>query len=273
MNYTIIALKISSADIVHLLSIINDNVGSRKLMEELVLKYYKKTSKIIASPHHNPLRTRVVHSLRNLQLLQGQGLDIELTPEGIHLCSFSNNPEKFKKALAKIILHIDEKKCHIIDLIKKMNRNVKYEDIVYELEKADVTVKKGDDKLRRWLQFLLYCEILKYTPPFYRFDTGIIEALKSESQPIPPTEFEEILYEEYDAIKKTRGIYVSIPAIKQAVFERLKNKGFMPFEFQDHLLTIIQEEPRRKIVLSETGVRQTGGIFYSKTYYHFIIIR
>ena len=154
-----------------------------------------------------------------------------------------------------------------------MNRNARYEDMVYELEKADVTIKKSDDRLHRWLQFLTYCEILQYAPPLYRLDSGVVEALKSESQPISSTLFEEILYEEYDEIKKTRGSYVPIPAIKQKVSTKLQKKGFVPLDFQDYLLTIIKKGSRRKIVLSETGVRHTGGIFHGKTYYHFIVIR
>ena len=268
----IIALKISPADVMPLLCIIKDNVGDRKRTERLVLEHYKKTSKSITSPHHNPLRTRVVHSLRNLWLLQNQGSDIELTPEGMYLCCFSSNLERSKKELARIILRIDSEKCHIIDLIKGMSRNARYVDIVCGLEKVGVTVKKTDDKLRRWLQFLTYCEIVQYTQPFYRLNSGVIEALGLEPQHISLVQFEETLYEEYDTIKKTRGAYVSIPEIKQAVSKRLKNKGFVPLDFRDRLLTVIQESPRRRIVLTETGIRQTGGIFHDKTYYYFIVI-
>ena len=62
MKHTLIPLKISPADIQSLLDIINNNKGDRKQMERLVLEYYKKISKSMTSPHHNPLRTRVVHS-------------------------------------------------------------------------------------------------------------------------------------------------------------------------------------------------------------------
>ena len=272
MIHTLMALKISPVDILPLLNMIKDNASDRRQIEKLVLEYYKKTSKSITSPHHNPLRTRVVHSLRNLQLLQDQGSDIKLTPEGMHLCHFSTNPGIYKKELAKMLLHIDRETCHIIDLIKAMNNNARYRDIVCKLENTGITVKKSDDKLRRWLQFLTYCEILQYAPPLYRLNSGVIEALESESQTISPAQFEEILYEEYDKIKKTQGLYVSIPAIKQAVSDRLKAKGFFPSEFQDRLLTTIQKGSSRKIVLSETGVRQAGGIFDGKIYYYFIFI-
>ena len=153
-----------------------------------------------------------------------------------------------------------------------MSGNARYEDMVCGLEKVGVTVKKTDDKLRRWLQFLTYCEIVQYTHLFYRLNSGVVEALESEPQHISLAQFEETLYEEYDTIKKTRGAYVPIPEIKQAVSKRLTNKGFVPLDFRDRLLATIQESPRRKIVLAETGIRQTGGIFHDKTYYYFIVI-
>ena len=269
MTYTLMALKISPDDILPLLCMINSNVGDRKHMENCVLEYYKKTSKSLTSPHHNPLRTRVVHSLRKLQLLQGEGLDINLTPEGTHLVF--TKPENYKKELAKMILRIDNKTCHIIDLIKKIDGCISYKSMVTELRRIGIVVKNTDDKLRRWLQFLTYCGIIQYESSLYKLNSEVVDALNAKSEQIPLAQFEKILYEEYYKIKKLRGAYVPIPIIKSAVSGRLKDKGFVPWDFQDYLIKTIQSNPT-KIVLSETGVRQEGGIFHNKVYYHFVTI-
>lgn len=272
MNHILLALKISPTDVLPMLKIIKENMGHRKNMEELALVHYKKTSKQIASPHINPFRVRVVHSLRKLRLLQGENQNISLTPEGKYLHSISENIEVYKKELSRILLQIDNEKCHILDIFQKTNNELRYNQVVEELGKDGIKVKKTDDKLRRWLQFLAYCEILHYTPPIYHFNSDMIEALESKSQLVSKKEFKKILYEEYNKIKKDKGTYVSIPVIKTLVSSRLKNKGFTPLDFKEYLINAMTEKSDKKISLSETGVRQVGGIFHNKTYYHFLTI-
>ena len=272
MKHTLIALKISALDVLPLLGAIKEATGDRKRMEILVLKYYKKTSKRITSPHHNPLRTRVVHSLRKLKLLQDQGDNIKLSAEGLHLYNISDKPEKYKKEFAQMILRLDREKCHIIDLIQEMNGKAKYNKLLFELGKKDPKGKNIDEKLRRWLQFLTYCEILHYQSPVYKLNMAALNGLESKSQSISLVEFEKILYEEYDKIKKTQGVYVPIPRIKSVVAGRLAYKGFWPGDFECYMLKLIQKHPTKKIILAETGVRKTGGIFHNKIYYHFVVI-
>jgi|APSaa5957512535_1039671.scaffolds.fasta_scaffold07575_7 hypothetical protein len=272
MKTILLALKISPTDVLPMLKIIEENVGNRKEIEQLALEHYKKTSKQIASPHLNPFRVRVAHSLRKLRLLQGENQNVSLTPEGKYLYSISENIEVYKKELSRILLQIDNEKCHILDIFQKTNNELRYNEVVEELGKGGIQIKKTDDKLRRWLQFLAYCEILYYSPPIYRFNSDVIEALESRSQPVSKKEFKKTLYQEYDKIKKDKGTYVSIPAIKTLVSSRLKNKGFTPLDFKEYLINAMTEKPDKKISLSETGVRQVGGILHNKTYYHFLTI-
>ncbi len=275
MKTTIIllALKISPTDVLPLLQIIEENNGNRKKIEELTLEHYKKNSKNFASPHLSPFRVRVAHSLRKLRLLQGENQNVMLTLEGRYLYSISENIELYKKELSRILLQLDNEKCHILDIFQKTNQQMRYKDIVEELGKNGIIVKKTDDKLRRWLQFLAYCEILQYVPPVYHFNSHVIEALESKSQPVSAKEFKKVLYEEYEKIKKDKGTtYVSIPAIKTAVSSKLKSKGFTPLDFKEYLIEAITKSPDKKITLSETGIRQIGGIFYNKTYYYFLSI-
>ena len=188
---SLISLKISPCDVIHLLQIIDENMGNRKKIEDLTLEYYKKTSKNFASPHHSPFRVRVAHSLRKLRLLQGENTNVMLTPEGKHLYSISRNIASYKKELARMILQIDDEKCHILNIFQKITPEMNYKEIVQELEKSGIAVKKTDDKLRRWLQFLTYCEILFYDPPTYHFNSDMVKALKSNPQPVSMEEFKK----------------------------------------------------------------------------------
>ncbi len=272
MKIILLALKISPTDVLPMLKIIEENVGNRKEIEQLALKHYKKTSKQIASPHLDPFRVRVTHSLRKLRLLQGENQNVTLTPEGKYLYSISDSLEMYKKELSRILLQLDNEKCHILDIFKKTKKDLKYNDLVEELGRQDTLVKKTDDKLRRWLQFLAYCELLTYSPPIYHFNSNMVEALESKPQLVSSKEFKKILYAEYEKIKKEKGTYVSIPSIKSLVSSKLKNKGFTPLDFKEYLIKTMTDKPDKKIILSETGVRQVGGIFHNKTYYHFLTI-
>lgn len=272
MKIILLALKISPTDVLPMLKIIEENEGNRKEMEQLALEHYKKTSKQIASPHLNPFRVRVAHSLRKLRLLQGENKTVTLTPEGKYLHSISDNLEMYKKELSRILLQLDDEKCHILDIFRRTKNDLKYNDIVEELSKQDTIVKKTDDKLHRWLQFLSYCELLTLAPPTYHFNSDMITALKSKSPPVSSKEFKKTLYAEYEKIKKEKGTYVSIPAIKTMVSSQLKNKGFTPLDFKEYLIKTMALKSEKKITLSETGVRQVGGILHNKTYYHFLTI-
>jgi len=268
----LLALKISPLDVLHLLEIIETNPNDRKTVERLTLEYYKQNSKSTSSPHLHPFRTRVGHSLKKLRLTQGENQNITLTPEGKHLRSISSDIEKYKSALARMILRLDDEKCHVVPILQKFKKPFKYDDIVEELKKKGMDIKPSDDKLRRWLQFLTYCEILHYDPPKYTFDSNMVEALEMKPQPISLQEFKKSLYAEYARIKNNRGTYVPIPLLKDAVSTKLKAKGFVPLDFKEYLLRAIHEKPDRNIVLFETGVRQAGGILHNKTYYHFLTI-
>lgn len=272
MPSVLLSLKISPLDVIPLLKIIDNNQGNRAKIEQLTLEYYQKSSKQASSPHISPFRVRVGHSLRKLRLLEGENLNVSLTPEGKYLNTISQNTEQFKKELGRILLQLDNEKCNILTIFKKIGNQLNYKKIVQELEHTGLKIKPTDDKLRRWLQFLSYCEILSYSSPIYTFNSEVVEALEKKPQTISLKEFKKILYAEYENIKKDKGSYVSIPSIKIAVSSKLKNKGFTPLDFKEYLIRTMSEKPDKKIVLSETGVRQTGGIFHDKTYYHFLTI-
>jgi len=102
---------------------------------------------------------------------------------------------------------------------------------------------------------------------------SMLESLQVPEQNIPLKEFKKILYQEYKKLKKGKGPYVSIPLLKSAVSEKLKQKGFSPFDFKSFLIKTIKEKSSNRINLHETGVREGGGIIDDKVYYHFISIR
>ena len=272
MKSMLLALKISPTDVLHLLTIIHNHPNDRKTIESLTLEYYKKSSKHINTPHLNPFRTRVVHSLRKLHLLAGEKSEIALNTEGEHLYSLSTDLDQYKKEFARLVLHIDMEKCKIVDMFSQLGKVLTYDQIVEQLRVDEIIVKKSDDKLRRWLQFLTYCDILSYSSSVYELNKNNVEALQNPTQIITMNEFKKILYQEYEVIKKSKGAYVSIPLLKAAVSNRLKNKGFSPIEFGGRLIELIENKPDKKILLSQTGVRQSGGILYNKAYYHYILI-
>lgn len=272
MATRLLALKISPTDVSSLLKIIFENKGHRKIMEELTLNYYKKSSRQSNTPHLSPLRVRVAHSLRKLGLLTGMKESIQLTSEGEYLYSIIDDLNAFKRELSRIILQIDEKKCRILVFFNN-KKSLRYNDIVNELKKENIIIKKNDDKLRRWLQFLTYCNIISFSSQGYTLDTDYLEALKTTRKKISLKKFESVLYGEYKILKNKKGSYASIPSLKSAVSSKLKNKGFTPFDFNDFLIDLIEDTPKKRIILSKTGVRQVGGIFYKKAYYHFLSIK
>lgn len=273
MKSILLALKISPTDVLPLLTIIHNHPNDRKTIESLTLEYYKKSSKHLNSPHLNPFRTRVVHSLRKLHLLEGEKSEITLNPEGEYLYSLSTHLDQYKKTFSRLILQMDMEKCKILNIFNQFGKVLTYDQIVERLREDEVIVKKSDDKLRRWLQFLTYCDILSYSSFVYSLNESNIEALQNPTQVITINEFKKILYQEYEIIKKSKGAYVSIPLLKASVSNRLKNKGFSPFEFEGRLIELIENNPDKKILLSQTGVRQSGGILYNKAYYHYILIQ
>lgn len=273
MNNILLALKISPTDVLPLLLIIHNHVNDRKKMESQTLEYYKKSSKHIQSPHLNPFRTRVVHSMRKLGLLEGKKSEITLNAEGEYLYSLSSDLDKYKKEFARIVLQLDIEKCKTVELFSNFDKSLTYNQIVEQLKKNDVIIKKSDDKLRRWLQFLNYCDILWYDNPSYELNKNNVAALKLPSQNITMNEFKKVLYDEYEKLKKIKGAYVPIPSLKVAITGRLKEKGFSPFDFKNFLINLIESKPEKKILLSQTGVRQEGGILYNKDYYHYLSIQ
>ena len=272
MKIIFLPLKIKPEDVLPLLKIIKEN-NNRKKIEQETLKYYKQSSKHIDTPHLNPFRTRVPHSLRKLLLIKGEKNEYGLTTEGEYLYNFSDDFNRYRKELAKMILHIDIDKCKITEIFQQNKKTLSYNEIVDILRNNNIIISKSDDKLRRWLQFLTYCGILSYEPPLYTLNMSMLESLQVPEQNIPLKEFKKILYQEYKKLKKGKGPYVSIPLLKSAVSEKLKQKGFSLFDFKSFLIKTIKEKSSKKINLHETGVREGGGIMDDKVYYHFISIR
>ena len=272
MKHVFLPLKISPVDVLPLLLIIEKNENDREKIELVTIDYYKKSSKNIQSPHLSPFRVRVAHSFRKLHLLEGENLNISLSAEGKYLCTLSKDLNKFKRELARIILQLDIEKCNIIEIFKNSKASLSYKDLVNKLKKNEIVVKKTDDKLRRWLQFLTYCDIVSFNSSVYTLNSNVVEALLAPKKTILVKEFKKVLYDEYEELKKSRGAYVSIPLIKSAVTNRLKNKGFSPFDFKYLLMKLISESSGKRILLSQTGVQQVGGIMENNIYYHFLAI-
>ena len=86
-------------------------------------------------------------------------------------------------------------------------------------------------------------------------------------------EFEEAFLAEHARLKKMVCMsYVPIPDLRKAVAARLKNKTFRVLHFQDYLFQMM-ERKCNKIILHQTGMRSSGGIFNDGNYYHFVTIQ
>ncbi|MCV0400998.1 MAG: hypothetical protein K5777_03325 [Nitrosopumilus sp.] len=271
MENTLLALKISPKDVLPLLQIIESS-KTRDEIEKKTFEYYKKSSKDIHSPHISPFRVRVAHSFRKLGLITGDKHEIKLTPEAKFLLEKSENLDKFKKEFSRLILHLDQEKVKLINFLKKIDGSFTYNDIVENFEKEGITIKKTDDKLRRWLQFLFYCDLISFSSPYYEINLITLTALDTAVKKVSIKEFEKILYEEYEILKKNKGSYVPILDLTLSVSNKLKHKGFAPIDFKEHLLKTISSKPKKQITLSETGVRKEGGIIHNKVYYYFLSI-
>jgi len=191
--------------------------------------------------------------------------------------------DEFKYQFGRILYEIDKEKCKVIPSLLKASNQEKentatYKRLVSALVNNGVETHEEDERLRKWLPFLDYVDLIEKTgKASFRANVKLIENYKLKKPTASFQSFEEILFEEYEKLETTEGIYVPIYKLVMSVCDKLIERGyfFNTYDFKTSFVTLLNKYSsleRKKILLSQPGKREEEGIYIANTYYYFISI-
>lgn len=259
-----------------LLKIIDRNTGNIENMKREIHEYLLNKSSRGKRNEYNSVYAIAFPTLKRLELIQNKGADVSLSQDGKLLLKRFNEKglNEYKKLFAKILLRVDKEKAHVVgNLISFDKETASFEEIVNHLRENGVDTNLKDDRLRRWLRFLLYVDFIKDFDKKFIINKSQIKSIEKVKKPVNFDAFLDVLTQEYNKLKiKNRGnIYVKIPELERQVCEKIEN--FTTFDFREYLKKLKNHKIiGKKIIFSKPGARETGGIKIDNVYYYYISI-
>jgi len=224
-------------------------------------------------------------SLRKLKLIIGRGRFLQLNSNGkLLLKSYSSGGfDKFKYQFGRILYEIDKRKCKVVPSLLEISKREKrdtvtYKQLVSTLTNKGVETCEKDERLRKWLPFLEYVDLIKKPEKTnLMVNLKLIKDYKLRKPTAPFKLFEETLFEEYKKSEVRDGIYVPIYKLVMKVCTTLIQEGyfFSTYDFEASFVALLNKYSsleRKKILLSQPGKREEEGIYIDNTYYYFISI-
>jgi hypothetical protein len=282
----ILMMKATPYMILELLKCVERNEGNIPDMKRCIHSYLQGLS---SREEQRNIRSDVygiaLPSLRKLELTIGRGRFLQLNSNGKLLLRSNSSLgfSEFKYQFGRILYEIDKEKCKVVpSLLKASNQEkenaVTYKRLVSALLSNGVETHEKDERLRKWLPFLEYVDLIEKTgKTSFRVNVKLIENYKLKKPTAPFQSFEEILFEEYEKLEATEGIYVPIYKLVISVCDELIERGyfFNTYDFKASFITLLNKYrslERKKILLSQPGKREEEGIYIADTYYYFISI-
>jgi len=280
-------MKATARSILGLLECIDGNEGDIGGTKDCIHQHLQKLS---VKERQRNIRSDVygvaLPSLRKLQLIIGHGSFLRLNCNGkLLLKSFSlRGFDEFKSHFRRIIYEIDNRKCKVISSLRevldsKPNHDAAtYEQLVSSLVKKGIETHENDERLRKWLPFLEYVDLIKTVDEnslHVNFDR--VRDCERKGVSAPFELFERLFFEEYEKLEVKEGIYIPIFALRDNVCIQLIEKGhfFNTFDFEKLLIILLGKYSSlesKKILLSQPGKREEDGMYVDNTYYYFISI-
>ncbi len=270
--------KASPDDIFGLLKIVEDNTGNIEVMKSKIHEYLLKKSRRGKRDEYNSIYAICFPTLRRLNLIDGKGADVHLSPDGktlVHIFKKKGELE-YKTSLAKIFLRIDFEKAHVAkNLMGYKDNFISYDDLTKYLRSKGIDTNEKDDRLKKWLRFLKYVKFIEEKDEKIRINKFQINAILNGPQLIDLNKFLEVFIESYEKLKiKNRGSkYIKIPDLERDVCLRLEKYNFTTFDFRKNLVKLRGAKVKnKKILFSKPGAREEGGIKINGIYYYYISV-
>ncbi|MCW4011126.1 MAG: hypothetical protein NWF05_10990 [Candidatus Bathyarchaeota archaeon] len=277
-------VKAQPATVLGLLKCIDQNEGNTDNMKMCVNLHLQKCS---GKTKKRNLRSDfygiTLPLFRKLKLISGHGRFLRLNSNGKLILRkfYDGGFEEFKHHFGRLILEVDKANCRVVSsLIELSSRGlvtVGYPALVEILAQKGISTSDKDERLRKWLPFLTYFELVKEENTVFQVNSSLINRFVAERDLVPFNVFEKVIFEEYEILEAKEGIYVPIHELMEAACVRLIEKGFpfLTFDFSRYLSNLLKKHSsmvEKKILLSQPGKREEEGIYVDDTYYYFISI-
>lgn len=279
-------IKAAPRMILELLKCVAENEGNVLDMKNCIHTYLQTLS---GKDRPRNIRSDVygvtLPSLRKMDLVIGHGHFLQLSSNGrLLLRSYSSGGfDEFKYQFGRIIYEIDVRKCLVIPSLleisgSKEHNAVKYGQLVSKLREKGIGTHEKDERLRKWLPFLRYVDVIKtIDKDLFRINIELVRSYKLRRTPAPFELFEKTLFEEYEKLQIKEGVYVPIYMLKENVCAQLMERSypFNTFDFEIFFVDLLNKHrslDRKKILLSQPGKREEEGMYVDNTYYYFISI-
>lgn len=282
----ILIMKAAPYMILNLLRCVERKVGNIPDMKKCIHSYLQGLS---GRGKQRNIRSDVygvtLPSLRKLKLIIGRGRFLRPNSNGeLLLRSYSSGGfDEFRYQFGRILYEIDNRKCKVIasslEVYEREKRNtVTYKELVSTLASKGVETHEKDERLRKWLPFLEYVDLIEKTGRTdFKVNLKLVKDYKLKKTTVPFKLFEKTLFEEYKKLEIREGIYVPIYKLVMRVCTRLLQEGyfFNTYHFETSLVALLNKYSsleKKKILLSQPGKREEEGIYIDNTYYYFISI-
>jgi hypothetical protein len=270
--------KAAPEDVLDLLKIINKHTGNLELMKRNIHEYLLKKSRRGRRNEYNSVYAICFPTLKRLNLLEGEGSGIHLSPDGEALIKAYEDKEDlgYKRLFAKTILRVDFEIAHVAENLMEFNGNtISSKELVGFLNSRGVDTNKNDDRLTKWLRYLKFVNFVEDRDGIFIINKFQINGILHEGQKVDFNLFLSTLFNIYDKLQsKARGSkFVKIPELEREVCNKLKDQYFTTFDFRENLKKLRRKEiNNRKILFSKPGAREKGGVKIDGIYYYYISI-
>jgi len=270
--------KASPEDVLDLLKIIKKHAGNIELMRRNIHEYLLKKSKRGRRNKYNSVYAICFPTLKRLNLLDGEGPDIHLSPDGEAL--IKAHEEKgdldYKRLFAKIILRVDFENAHVAENLMELSKDtISNKELVDFLKSRGVDTDENDDRLKKWLRYLKFVNFIEEYKGKFRINKFQINGILYGEQKIDFDVFLNELFKIYNKLQsKARGSkFVKIPELERELCTKLRDYYFTTFDFRENLKKLKRKEiNNKKIIFSKPGAREKGGIKINGIYYYYISI-
>ncbi|MFX0135553.1 MAG: hypothetical protein ACFFDN_18050 [Candidatus Hodarchaeota archaeon] len=274
MNKEILPVKAKPETIPHTLEIIQKYEGDINQIINGIVEYLQQESQRQKKPSRRILYYAVtIPTLRKLKLIEGEGADIRLSPNGKRLFDayYSAGISGFKKEFACHLLWIDSEDGNVISTLQKSSP-LSIKELINKIQLSEQTTL---DRLKKWLNYLKFVELVKLESDRVIIRNSQLEAsLKKKNLQFQENEFIDVLLSEYKQIRNENvGMaYIPIPAIRDKVCEKFSDRGMWTWDFDKLLITLPRETDKYILQFTQPMERKEGGIYIGKRYYYFLHI-
>jgi hypothetical protein len=274
----IFSIKAAPEDIQVFIEILGRNEENISKAKTEIQRYLQEKSiRKNTRQERNSIYAIALPSLRKLAVIDGHGTELRLNTNGKQMYDIISKGKEmeYRKMFAKIIIQIDKKENHLIEVIQKMNKSeISLKDVINEAKNNGYEFTKNDDKLIKWLRYLEYAGLLRKNENNIRL---AISAKWNENEiKVSMKKFEAVFFKAYNFINITKmrnANYVAIPDLRLQVCKNLSENGFTTFDFDNYFRKIYQNGIKsRQILLSKPGRRVSDGIKIGEKYYYYISI-